>query len=539
MSNLGLHAVYRLINGLDRAVCERAFLPDKDDTGEFIRTGTSLFSLESQRPLSTFDILAFSLSFEQDYWNIPRILELSGIPPFSSERDGRNPLVLAGGTAVALNPEPVADFFDLFFIGEAEGGEVAEEGAIEGILELYRNAGEKEGRPEFLCRLASIEGVYVPSLYEFVFEGPSVKSIRPLIDRGAPMKVKRVRAREGAPYPETLILTPDTEFRETHLIEIERGCGRGCRFCAAGFLYLPPRMGELGPVKQSVIKGMERAGKVGLVGAAVSEYPGLEELLSVGVEGEGEMTLSSLRLDALDPELLSLLKGCGYSTITLAPEAATERMRRVVNKGISDDELMEAIRFVAETGFKRVKLYFMVGLPTETDRDAGAIGDLAVRIKSIIDRAGRGGSLTLSINPFVPKPWTPFQWHTFEHSDVIEKRFSVIEDFVKGVSGIRTKKMSARMAAVEAYLSRGDRRAGEVIARAAKSGWRRALKSAEPGLEDSLYRKRREDEFFPWDVVDHGIDKRYLWREYQRGLSAETTPPCDVGLCTRCGVCHF
>jgi radical SAM superfamily enzyme YgiQ (UPF0313 family) len=530
MSNLGFQAVYRLINSLDWCVCERAFLPERDDIGEFERTGTLLFSLESRRPLSWFDILAFSVSFEEDYLNIPRILELSAIPPFASERDNQSPLVLAGGTAVSLNPEPASEFMDLFFIGEAEG-------AVERVLELYSKVKSNAGRLDLLCGLTSIEGVYVPALYEFGFEGPSVGSISPYC--GAPARVRRARAEGsagGAGVHETLILTRYTEFKGTHLIEIERGCGRGCRFCAAGFLYLPPRLGELETIKQSVLRGMESAGKVGLVGAAVSEYPDLKELLSMGQEGE--MTISSLRLDTLDAELLTLLKGCGYRTITLAPEAATERMRRVVNKDIKDTELIETIRLIAEAGFRKVKLYFMVGLPTETDQDAEAIGDLALRIKSVIDKTGRGrSSLTLSINPFVPKPWTPFQWHPFEKANVLEGRYSIIKDIIKKEAGIKIKALSLRLAAIEAYLSRGDRRVGHVIARASRVGWKTALRSAQLQPEEALYRERGKEETFPWDVIYHGIEKSYLWNEYLRGLSARTTPPCDVGMCTRCGVC--
>jgi radical SAM superfamily enzyme YgiQ (UPF0313 family) len=540
MSNLGFQTLYRLVNSLDWAVCERAFLPDKPDIKEYKRTDSLLFSLESQRPLSAFDIVAFSVSFEQDYLNIPVILDLSGFSSFSSERDRMNPLVMAGGCAVSLNPEPVADFIDLFLIGEAEG-------VVERMLEVYRSIVRSGARKEgFLEGLASIEGVYVPGFYELGFEGAVVKSISPR--SGSPEKVKRVKA-EGFEVPETCILTPETEFAGTHLVEIERGCGRACRFCAAGFLYLPPRLHTTEAVKKHVARGMETAGKVGLVGAAVSEYPGLKELLKTCVDGE--MTLSSLRLDTLDSEVLGLLKGCGYSTITLAPEAATERMRRVVNKDIKDTELMETIKLVSEAGFKKVKLYFMVGLPTETDSDAGAIGDLAASIKSVLDRAGRAGragrgnrpsSVTLSINPFVPKPWTPFQWHPFERDEVIERRYAIIKDKTKKIPGIKIKTLSARVASMEAYLSRGDRRYARFIDKASKAGWKKALKSTmqavvPPG--EALYRQRAKDETFPWDVIDHGIDKDYLWKEYQRGLSARVTPPCDVGLCTRCGVCYI
>ncbi|MEE9614306.1 MAG: radical SAM protein [Thermodesulfobacteriota bacterium] len=527
MSNLGFQTLYRLFNDLEVCACERAFLPDKDELREFEKSGEKLFSLESQTPLERFDIIAFSVSFEEDFINIPRILALAGVPLFSIERGRAHPLVMAGGCAVSLNPEPVAEFMDLCFIGEAEG-------MVGPFIEAVGEGGQG-GEEGGLESLAGIEGVYVPALYEFTYDGPRVASIKAA--PGAPERVTRARAdTDLSPVPESVVLTPATEFGSATLLEVERGCGRGCRFCAAGFIYLPPRMRELGPVKEIVERGFRESGKVGLVGAAVSEYPHLKELLRLGIEGGREMTLSSLRLDMLDAELLDLLKKAGYRTVTLAPEAGTERLRRVVNKDISDSEIDEAIRLVKEAGFRKLKLYFMVGLPTETDADARAIGELSLRLKKLMGK----GKLTLSINPFMPKPFTPFQWHPFERVETIEKRYSIIKEMLKREGGIDVKTLSVRKAFAQAYLSRADRRAGRVIAEASKVGLRRALRSADhpaPLAEECVHRERGVDEPFPWEVVDHGLERGYLWDEYQRGLEGKTTPPCEVGSCFRCGVC--
>ncbi|MBZ0220775.1 MAG: radical SAM protein [Candidatus Methylomirabilis sp.] len=526
MANLGFQSVYMLANDVDDCVCERAFLPDKDALLEHERTATTLLSYESQKQLADFDVIAFAIPFEEDYANFIRILRLAGINPRAAERQGQGPLIAAGGVAVSLNPEPIADFVDFFLIGEAEG-------VLGPVLRMLKHGIELgRGREETLDALDSFDWVYVPSFYDFTYDGAAVAGISPR--PGAKPVVKAAKAVDvnGLPVPRSFVYAPDTEFKETYCLEVERGCGKGCRFCAAGFLYLPPRMRESGAVAKAMDEGIERAGKVGLVGAAVSEYPEIKELLKKGIGKETTVTLSSLRLDELDEEFLALLREAGYRTMTLAPEAGTERMRDIINKGITDADIMEAVRLISEAGFRRVRLYFMLGLPGETDEDVQGIIDLSINIR----KALKGGEVNLSVNPFVPKPCTPFQWHPFAPLEVIEGRQRTLNKAL-GKAGITVRDMPAKEAFVQAYLSRADRRAGEIIEAASQKGWKRAIKGKEGFIMESVYHARSRDEVLPWDIIDHGVNKDYFWKEYQKGLAGKTTPPCIVGKCTRCGVC--
>lgn len=523
ITNLGFQAVYHLLNAMDDCVCERAFLPSNEDIEEFKRTGAELFSLESQSPVKDFDIVAFSVPFEDDYVNIPEILELSSIPALASQRS--SPLVMAGGVAVSLNPEPVSSMVDIFLIGEAEGsiaGLIGLFGGLKGLLKKDR-----------LRELDSLECVYVPSLYEFVYDGIKIREIKAANGAKTTVRAAKNFDLDAFDTPQSFVVTPDAGFRDTFCFEVERGCGRGCRFCAAGFLYLPPRWRDFNGVRAAIKKGIDISGKVGLVGTAVSDYPLIKEAISYGVENEGSITLSSLRLDRLDGSFVGLLKKGGYSTVTLAPEAGTERMRNIVNKGITDSEIMEAARLIAESGFLKIKLYFIVGLPGETDEDAAGIVDLCRRVKGVMKK----GELTASVNPFIPKPFTPFQWARFEDAGVIDRRLKIIKKGLGGERGCVIKALSAREAFIQAYMARADRRAGELIVGASKEGWKQASRRVSGFLEDSVYSERTPEDALPWDMIDHGIKKAYLRREYEKGLAARLTPACDVGRCFRCGVC--
>lgn len=526
MANLGFQTVYHLFNSFENCVCERSFLPERDELEDFSKA--PLFSLESQRALKEFDIIAFSIPFEEDYINIPSLLALAEIPVLSSRRSERDPLVIAGGIAPSLNPEPLADMMDLFVMGEAEG-------AVRGFLDLYiraEDAGIKD-REEFLREFDALPFVYVPSLYEFIYDGSVVREIKPLKGAKTSIRASKNLSLDAFPIPRNFVTTPDSAFKEASLIEIERGCGRGCRFCAAGFLCMPPRQRSMEEVKKAVLGGLEATGKAGLVGTAVSEYPGLKEVLREGIKKGGSMTLSSLRVDVLDGELIGLLKESGYRTVTFAPEAGSERMRKVVNKGIRDEEILEAVRAVVEAGFTRIKLYFLTGLPGESDADARAIAELAVEIKSIMKK----GFLTLSINPFIPKPCTPFQWHGFCDAAVINKRLSLIKKALSKIPGVTIKAMNPAEAFFQAYISRADRRAAGLIMGASSMGMRRAIKGKKEFMEASVYRNREKDEILAWHMIDHGLKKGYLWNEYERGLKGLLTGPCNVGSCFRCGVC--
>ncbi len=528
MSNLGFQSAYHIFNGIDGVLCERSFLPGAEDLHEYTRSSSRLFSLETQSPIAGFDIIAFSVSFEQDYINIPRILRLGAIPVYSCERGLSSPLVIAGGAAVLINPEPIAEFMDVFAIGE---GEVL----IPEFMEAFKGF-ESRGVPKesLLKEMSCMEGMYVPSLYDVKYGTTGLADFIPR--PGAPQRVKKVIAAGLDDYviPQSSVVTPDTEFRGTFLMEVERGCGRGCRFCAAGFIYLPPRERSPESLKECVGKALRATGRVGLVGAAVSEYRSIRDVLRFINEREGRVTLSSLRLDVIDEEMISSLKEGGYETITLAPEAGSERLRDVINKGLGTDDVIEAVRLIRDAGFHKVRLYFMVGLPTETEEDIEAIADLVADVKGVLNK----GELTLSVNPFVPKPWTPFQWHPYGRIDLLKRKFVNLRRAVEKMKGVRVKTYSARDGYMQAYLSRGDRRVAGIIADALERGWTTALKSGSPDPESEVYRERGKYDVFPWDVIDHGIDKGYLWDEYQRGLEGKKTPPCNIGFCKRCGVCH-
>lgn len=530
MTNLGFQTVCRMLNDMENCVCERAFLPSKEDLPEFSRTGAELFSYETQTLLHEFDIIAFSVSFEDDYFNIPAILSLANIPARSAERrDGRYPVIIAGGAAVSLNPEPLAEICDLFLLGEAEG-------ALSEFIALFERL-KKADIPtrghEAVKELDSLSFVYVPSLYEFEYDGAKVKAIRPLM--GAKQKIRASKNLNLDKFiiPRSFIRTPNTSFGDTPLVEIERGCGRGCRFCVAGFLYLPPRSRNADAVSEAVESGIKATGKAGLVGAAVSEYPRIKELLRAGVSSGAEVTLSSLRTDMLDAELLSLLNRAGYKTVTLAPEAGSQRMRNVINKGIDDRGIMEAVSLITESGFTRIKLYFLIGLPLEEDADAEAIVDLCLRIKAAMKK----GSLNLSVNPFIPKPCTPFQWHCFADRADVQRRLLIIKKGIARERGVTMSAMSANEAFIQAYVSRADRRASEFIIEASQKGPKRAAKAIAALMQGSVHRQREYDEILPWDMIDHVFKKDYLWKEYQKGLEGKPTLACNVGACLRCGVC--
>lgn len=533
MSNLGFQTLYAILNSMEECVCERVFLPEKIETAEYRSSNSKLLSFESQRPIDEFDIVAFTASFEDDYINIPRILSLADIPVYSKDRTESHPLVIAGGCGVTLNPEPLAELIDLFFIGEAEGSGPTNN--FTSVIEKYIEISSKEiAREELIRSFVSTPGIYIPSLYNVTFDGALTVSCEPT--GGAPKRVERLRVGDidKSLIPKTVIVTPDTEFSNTTLIEVERGCGRGCRFCTAGFIYLPPRERSLEVVEEAMSSA---PGKVGLVGAAISEYKGLKDLLRRGIEEEREVTLSSLRADCIDAELLELLKESGYKTITLAPEAGSERLRRVINKDMTDEVIINAASLVKDAGLNRIKLYFMVGLPSETDADIETICDLTAKIKETLG----GGHITVSVNPFVPKPWTPFQWTPFEDIAVMEARCKYIEKTLRPIKGLEVNVNPIRGALIQAYMARGDRRLGRVIVEASRSGWRTALGMVKrwqlPSVEESVYRERTEDELFPWEVIDQGLSKDYLFKELERAALDKVTPPCDVERCTRCGVC--
>lgn len=540
MSNLGFQQVYYLLNQREDVICERVFLPDREDIEEYLRTDTPIFSMESQRLLRDFDVIAFSIPFENDYLNALKILDMSNIPVLSDERDDSHPLVIAGGVTSFLNPEPMADFIDLFLIGEGE--EMLGE-----FIDSYLKNRQTE-RSGFLSRLSRVEGAYAPSLYEVKYkEGGEIESFLP-----KEKAQKRVRRRwisdiDSAPTM-SRIFTPDTEFSGMQLIEISRGCGRGCRFCAAGFIYLPPRIRRAEKILESLETiplnpHLGKGGvKVGLVSAAVSDYPFINSLCRPLIAGGKKVSVSSLRMDSTTDELVDALKESGHKTMTFAPEAGTERLRNVINKGISEEDILKSVEASISRGILNAKLYFLIGLPTETDEDIEGIVRLAKRIKKEVlvmtKEAGRIGTITLSINPFIPKPWTPFQWSPMEEVKSLNSKLSRIKDSLKKEGNMEVIHENPKESYLQALLSRGDRRVGRIILSALKTGsWRRGIKESGVDAEFYVHRMRGKDELLPWDFIGHGIDKSYLWKEYERALKGQFTPPCNPPKCHRCGVC--
>jgi len=535
MSNLGFQAVYSLINDRHDALAERVFLPDGADREEFFRTGTPLFALESQGPVRGFDIVAFSVSFENDYINVADMFRLSGLPPLCGSRDESHPLVILGGICTFFNPEPIADFFDAVIVGEAEE-------TLPRFLDVYEKYKLKLGRDALLIKLAEIPGVYVPSLCRPVYNaGGTLRKLD--LSPGAPEKVMRAHVADLDRRPtHSVILTPDTEFGNMYMTELSRGCGRHCRFCMAGYLYRPPRTRSLASVVRDIDDGRALTDKVGLVGSAVSDYPDIAALADKFMESGLKFSASSMRADSLTPDAVKLLAK-GNRSVAIAPEAGSERLRGVINKNITESQILNAVRMLIEGGILNVKLYFMVGLPTETMEDVDAIAGLARKALEVqlveAKKLGRIGRLTLSVNCFIPKPWTPFQWEAMEPVGLLQEKLRHIKKQLKGVPNVSVIHDVPKWAYLQGALSRGDRRLAKVIiAASGKDGdWKSAFRENNLDMDFYAGRIRAEDELFPWDFIDTGIDKEYLWAERGRAQDGKHTPPCNVGKCKSCGVC--
>jgi len=520
MSNLGVQTLYRSINSEEDIVCERAFLPDPEDLQEYQNTQTPLLSLESQKPLAEFDILAFSVSFENDFLNILTLLDLTRIPLEAHLRGREHPLVIGGGVAVFINPEPLTPFFDLFILGEGE--EVIEE-----FWEVCRDVLAKKGREDktdLLRRLAGIEGVYVPELYRVAYtEDGRIESMEP--EPGFPRQVKRRWVKDLDRFPtHSTLFTPDTELKEMALVEVNRGCPRGCRFCAACFVYHPFRNRSFSLLETSAKEALAREGRIGLAGTAVSDYPDLLPLCRGIVAEQGGISLGSLRLDNITPELIQCLRKGKDRTIAIAPEAGTERLRRVLKKGYREEEIFEAVHALVDHGIFQIKCYFLIGLPSETDEDVKAILLLSRKIRHQIvsRREGHKGKwrLVLSLNPFIPKPATPFQWSPMEEVRELKRKLKMIQRGLKGEKGMEMIHDLPKWAYVQALLSRGDRRVGRMLLAVHRNqgDWGKTFRESSINPDFYVYRKRDLSEIFPWDFIDHGIPKEKLKEEYLKAM---------------------
>lgn len=532
MSNLGLHIIYEEINLRNDSVCERIFLPEKKELEAYDKTKTPLMSVETQRPMHQFDVVAFDVTFEMDYFHIPLMLRHGRVPIMGKDRTEFDPIVIAGGPCATFNPEPFADFIDAFIIGEGEG-------IVSRVLDIIRD-GKMEGLDHhtILRQLADISGVYVPSLYVPIYsEDGEFKGYD--IAEGVPKTIKRhfEMLTSGG---ETVVATNYTEFGAMYIIEVARGCGRHCRFCMAGYCFRVPRVRPLDILKEGVERAEKLGKKVGLMGAAISDYPEVDELVNYIRSKDMRYSCASLRADSLTQAVVDGLADSGQKTITIAPETGSERLRRVINKGISEEHLQNAATLSAKSGIQHMRLYIMIGLPTETDEDIEAIVGLAERTQAHMEKVGCKGRLTLSINPFIPKPFTPFQWMAMDNQKVVEKKLQYIKKALQKNRRIEVLVESPKEAYIQGVLARGDRRLGAVIAACAadrgSKSFKSEMKAAGLDMDNMNYRERSFDEFLPWSHLDMGMQEGYLEMEWQRSLDEAYTPPCAAG-CKRCGVC--
>jgi radical SAM superfamily enzyme YgiQ (UPF0313 family) len=529
MANLGFLTVYGLLNHHPDVVCERAFFPDEEEREELVRTGTRPFSLETQRPLDAFEIIAFSLSYENDYPNVAALLFMAGIPAERCRRSSDAPLLMAGGPAVFLNPEPMAAVIDLFLLGEAEE-------ALDEVLDLYRKRRGADRREAFLCEAPSVGGIYVPALYEPRYgQDGTLAGFEP--GKGAPDKVARRWIEDlDRVRTESTVFTPEAEFSGLHLVEVGRGCSRRCRFCSTGFIYRPVRYRSLEALKPSLEGGIQKGLRLGLVCASLGDYPALDSLCQWLLERGGRLSAPSLRLDTLTDTLLETLRASGQKTVTLAPEAGSEGLRERLHKRFRDEEILEATDRLAEHGIFNMRLYFMVGLPGEEEEDVEAIIDLAKRIRHrylrVAKDTSRMGEITLSVNPFVPKPWSAFQWCAMAEERVLRDRLKKIRRSLQKEPNIRVTHGLAKWAYLQALFARGDRRVLPFVLAGASTDrdWREVFRTTTLNPDFFVYRERWREELFPWDFIDHGISKEVLYREYERRVSCspQTAPGVDT-----------
>ncbi len=537
MSNLGFLTLYRWLNDFPDVVAERVFLPDEEEAELYAKSGSELVALESQRPISSFDVVAFSLSFENDYVNILTLLDLAKIPSQNTARLQGHPLLLAGGVATFLNPEPLAPFFDLFLIGEAEA-------LLDDLVPFLREFRDhRSAREELLQSVCNRPGFYVPSLYRVEYDPQGrIDSFTPT--DGAPPRVVRARATEGRrERPASSLSTSDTEFSDMALIEVERACGRGCRFCAAGYVYRPVRSIDPGRALAEIDSLLNTVSRVGLIGPGLADIPYLDEVLTF-IEGKGATaSLSSVRADGLDDKMLLRLSALGQKSLAIAPEAGSQRMRNVLNKDLDTEQILDAALAMARSGLKTIKLYFMIGLPTEEPEDVEAIPELVKQMRHHVLKhraAGWGMPLfSVSVSCFVPKPHTPFQWEPMERVASLKAKLAVLRSAFARIKGVKFNHEPPKWAFLQSLLSTGDRRVSRIIREAASENgrWKEAFSRTDVNPEFYVYRKRDTDELLPWDFIDHGIRKEYLIEEYRNALAGRRTRPCEPGHCRRCGIC--
>lgn len=556
MSHIGLKILYHLLNRHDHWAAERVYAPWLDMEVKMREQGIPLYALESLRPLSEFDLVGFTLQYEMSYSNILNMLDLAGIPLLQRDRSDKDPLIIAGGPC-AYNPEPLADFMDFFFIGEAE--EVIE--PIMAMVETARRGGWT--RHDTLVQLAKMPGVYVPSLYAVSYrEDGVVAAVKP-VEPGVPEAVEKqvVQDLDQAFFPDKFIVPFLEAVHERVVLEIARGCTRGCRFCQAGMIYRPVRERSLKTLKEQARKLIDSTGyeEISLGSLSTSDYTGIKRLAGELVSEYQELgvgiALPSLRIDSFSVGLAKEVQRVRKSGLTFAPEAGSQRMRDVINKGVTEENLLEAASAAVEEGWSSIKLYFMLGLPTEQDEDLFGIAELAKKVSRECDQIRRRNgtkavNITVSVSNFVPKPHTPFQWQSMDTIEEIRRKQDLLKQEVRG-KGLKLNWHGPELSIMEGIFARGDRRLGAVLYTAWQKGakmdgwsesfsfdnWMEAFR--ECGVDPMFYLNfpYEKGDRLPWQHIHTGVSEGFLWNEYQRALSGEHTVDCRFEYCSQCDCC--
>jgi radical SAM superfamily enzyme YgiQ (UPF0313 family) len=524
MSNLGFQTVYRLFNAQEHIVCERVFLPPKQELAALLAARAPLVTLESQTPVGDFDVFAFSVSFEWDYVNILLLLRLAGIPRRAAERGTHHPLVVIGGAVTFVNPEPLALFADVIAAGEGE--------AL--IPAFDRALGQAADRGDLLRRLASERGFYIPSFYEPQYASDGTLSgyaTVPGVNAPVPVRKAALKTTEAVDPPATSIFTPDTEFGSRFLIEVVRGCANLCRFCWAGYNYLPVRAFPTERILELASAARPYASRVGLVSIALCDHPDIERILARLHEMGYSISPASLRLDDLTEPIVRVLRESGERTITIAPETGSDRLRRVINKTVTNDEILDRADLIFASGIENLKLYYMIGLPTETDEDLVAIRELTVQLRERMVKHARArgqiGRIIGSVNPLIPKPGTAYQWMPMEDPAIVEKKIKRLRSLTADLDNVYFNIKSERHSYYQALLSLGDRRVAPVIEAAERNGQQWRLAVAEAGIDGDffIFRDRSKDPVLPWDIIDGGMKASFFQAEFAKGLREEWTLP--------------
>jgi len=524
MSSLGFQTTYRLFNEIDDVVCERVFLPPKQELQAQLASGAPLLTLESQTPVREFDVFAFSISFEWDYVNLLTMLRLAGMAPRTAARDRRDPLVVIGGAVTFVNPEPLALFADVIAAGEGES-------LIPDLADVLR---QTRDRHEVLSALATRRGFYIPEFYDLRYaDNGTIAAFEPKPATPAPAIVKKaaIKSTDRLDPPATSIFTPDTEFGSRFLIEVVRGCANLCRFCWAGYNYLPVRAFPADRILQLAADARRYSSRAGLVSIALCDHPEIDRILRSLIDMGYSISPASLRLDDLTAPIVQMLRESGERSITIAPEAGSDRLRRVINKTVTNQEILEAAELIFANGMENLKLYYMIGLPTETDDDLVAICDLTLQMRDAMMRHAKGrgriGRIVGSVNPLIPKPGTAYQWLPMEDPALTDRKSKRLRQLLADVDNVYFNIKSERHSYYQALLSLGDRRVAPAIEAAERNGgnWRAAV--AETGVDADFYifRDRSGDTLLPWDIIDGGMKTTFFKSEFEKALREEWTLP--------------